>query len=74
MFHISGEKEIKEGKVTDVYFQRTLEILKAKEVNPRVRAEFVAKDLPEEWSWAVLTGLEEVVFQCNKFILEVALL
>lgn len=61
MFHIAGEKEIKEGEVTDVYFQRTLEILKKKDINPIVRAEFVAKDLPDEWSWAVLAGLEEVV-------------
>ncbi|BDZ67083.1 nicotinate phosphoribosyltransferase [Methanobacterium ferruginis] len=60
MFHIAEEKEIMEGNVTDVYFQRTLEILKNKNINPKVRAEFVAKDLPGEWSWAVLAGLEEV--------------
>ncbi len=60
MFHIAGEDEIKKGEVTDVYFQRTLEILEKKDINPKVRAEFVAKNLPDEWSWAVLTGLEEV--------------
>jgi len=60
MFHIAEEKEIMEGNVTDVYFQRTLEILKNKSINPKVRAEFVAKSLPAEWSWAVLAGLEEV--------------
>ncbi|MCC7550261.1 MAG: nicotinate phosphoribosyltransferase [Methanobacterium sp.] len=60
MFHIAEEKEIMEGNVTDVYFQRTLEILKNKNINPKVRAEFVAKGLPSEWSWAVLAGLEEV--------------
>lgn len=60
MFHIAGEKEIKEGKVTDVYFQRTLEILEKKGINPWVKAEFVAKSLPDEWSWAVLAGLDEV--------------
>ena len=60
MFHVAGEKEIKAGKVTDVYFQRTLEILKTKGINPRVKAEFVAKSLPDEWSWAVLTGLDEI--------------
>ncbi len=47
MFHVAGEKEIKEGKVTDVYFQRTLQILKEKRVNPLVKAEFVAKSLPD---------------------------
>jgi nicotinate phosphoribosyltransferase len=60
MFHVAGEDEVKKGDVADVYFQRTLEILKKKDVNPKVRAEFVAKDLPGEWPWAVLTGLEEV--------------
>lgn len=60
MFHIAEEKEIIEGKVTDVYFQRTLEILNKKDINPTVKAEFVVKNLPEEWSWAVLAGLEEV--------------
>ena len=60
MFHIAGEKEIKEGKVTDVYFQRTLEILKKKGINPKVKAEFVAKSLPDQWPWAVLAGLDEV--------------
>ena len=61
MFHIAREREIKEGEVTDVYFQRTLEILKNKNINPKVKAEFVAKSLPDEWSWAVLAGLEEVL-------------
>jgi nicotinate phosphoribosyltransferase len=65
MFHIASKQEIKEGKITDVYFQRTLEILKTKGVNPRVRAEFVAKDLPDNWSWAVLAGLDEVVLLLN---------
>lgn len=60
MFHIAEEKDILEGRITDVYFQRTLEILKKKDVNPWVKAEFVAKNLPLEWSWAVLAGLEEV--------------
>jgi nicotinate phosphoribosyltransferase len=46
MFHIAEEKEIMEGNVTDVYFQRTLEILKNKNINPKVRAEFAANALP----------------------------
>jgi nicotinate phosphoribosyltransferase len=62
MFHIAEEKEILEGKITDVYFDRTLHILKNKKINPKVKAELVAKSLPEEWSWAVLAGLEEVVY------------
>lgn len=30
MFHTAHPKEIIEGKITDVYFERTLKILKAK--------------------------------------------
>lgn len=60
MFHIAEEKEILEGKTTDMYFERTLKILKNKKINCRVKAEFVTKNLPDEWSWAVLAGLEEV--------------
>jgi len=62
MFHVAGEKEIREGKVTDVYFQRTLQILEKKGINPWVKAEFVAKSLPDECSWAVLAGLDEVAY------------
>ncbi|BDZ69911.1 nicotinate phosphoribosyltransferase [Methanobacterium petrolearium] len=60
MFHVAEEKEIMKGDITDVYFQRTLEILKNKDINPKIRAEFAAKTLPGECSWAVLAGLEEV--------------
>lgn len=71
MFHIAGEKEILDGKITDVYFKRTLEILKEKDINCKVKAEFVAKDLPDEWEWAVLAGLEEVFHLLNKLPLKV---
>jgi len=71
MFHMAGEKEILEGKITDVYFNRTLQILKEKGINPWVKAEFVAKSLPEEWSWAVLAGLEEIVHLLKDLPVEV---
>jgi len=61
MFHIAEEKEILDGNVTDIYFNRTLKILKQKDINPKVKAEFVAKNLPDDYKWAVLTGLEEVI-------------
>lgn len=60
MFQVAAEKDILEGKVTDVYFTRTLQILKSEHINCRVKAEFVAKKLPEDWSWGTLAGLEEV--------------
>jgi nicotinate phosphoribosyltransferase len=62
MFHMAQEKEIIEGKITDVYFERTLQILKEKNINCKVKTEFVAKALPQELSWAVFAGLEEVLY------------
>ncbi len=61
MFHVADPKDILDGKITDVYFDRTLKILKAKGINPLVRAEFIAKSLPDNWRWAVFAGLEEVM-------------
>lgn len=60
MFHTADTKDILEGKITDVYFERTLRILKSKGINPVVKAEFIAKSLPDNWRWAVLAGMEEV--------------
>jgi nicotinate phosphoribosyltransferase len=61
MFHCADPKEIKAGKVTDAYFPRTLEILKSKKIDARVKAEFVAKGLPQGWPWGILAGIEECV-------------
>src|SRR3990170_3257995 len=59
MFFTADPKDILEGKVTDVYFERTLKILRAKNINPVVKAEFIAKGLPNDWRWALFTGIEE---------------
>ena len=61
MFHCADAEEIKSGKVTDAYFPRTLEILKSKKIDARVKAEFVAKGLPHGWPWGILAGIEECV-------------
>lgn len=58
-FHTASDAEIQAGKITDVYFERTLEVLKAKGIRKRVRAEFVAKKLPGGDQCAVLAGIEE---------------
>lgn len=71
MFHIAEEKEILDGNVTDVYFNRTLRILKQKDINCKVKAEFVAKSLPDGHEWAVLTGLEEVINLLKKLPVKV---
>ncbi|MEW6419736.1 MAG: nicotinate phosphoribosyltransferase [Nitrospirota bacterium] len=62
MFHTADPKDIISGMITDVYFERTLKILKAKGVNPVVKAEFIAKSLPEDWPWAISAGLEEAMY------------
>ncbi len=61
MLHSASEKDVKEGKIADVYFTRTLEILKAKKIDKWVKAEFTAKKLPCGWPWGVLAGVEECV-------------
>jgi len=59
LIHTATWKDIKNGLVTDVYFERTQSILKAKGINVPVRVEFVARRFPQEWPWAVLAGVEE---------------
>ncbi len=59
MFHTATEEEIKAGKITDVYFDRTMEILNTKGIEKEVVAEVRAKGLPKSWGWAVLAGVEE---------------
>jgi nicotinate phosphoribosyltransferase len=60
MFHTASQEDIKRGDITDVYFKHTLEVLKAKGIKKRVRAEFTVKSLPNGWDWGILAGLEEV--------------
>ena len=62
MFHTADPKDVIDGRITDVYFERTLKILKAKKINPVVKAEFIAKSLPENWLWAIFAGLEEAIY------------
>lgn len=62
MFHSADPQDILKGKITDVYFERTLRILKAKGINPVVKAEFFAKTFPEDWPWAVFAGLDEAMY------------
>ena len=58
-FHTASDAEIKAGEVSDVYFQRTVEILTARGDRKRVKAEVYLKSLPEDWHWGVLAGIEE---------------
>src|SRR5213083_2662471 len=61
-FYIATSEEIKAGKTTDVYFLRTLDILKkAGKERTSVVAEVTAGNLPNEWPWGVFCGVEEAV-------------
>lgn len=62
MFHIASDEEIKSGKTTDIYFQRTVEILESANINKRVVMEVRAKKFPHDWPWGVLTGIEEAAY------------
>jgi nicotinate phosphoribosyltransferase len=60
LFHTASDADIKSGQVTDVYFLRTLEILRQKGIAKRAVAEIVLKSFPGGWGWGVLAGIEEV--------------
>ena len=59
MLHTASAEQIRDGLVTDVYFERAEKILRAKGIDKEVRAEFIAKGLPANWSWSVFAGVEE---------------
>ncbi|WP_333639273.1 nicotinate phosphoribosyltransferase [Pyrobaculum aerophilum] len=62
MLHVATPSEILSGRTTDVYFTRTVEVLKKAGLGDvRVRAEFHVSSLPKGYKWAVFTGLKEVV-------------
>ncbi len=58
-FFTADFDEIRSGKVTDVYFERTNRVLDAKKIRKRVRMEVISKSLPS--GWAVFAGLEEIL-------------
>jgi nicotinate phosphoribosyltransferase len=59
-FYQAEVDEIRSGRTTDVYFQRTVQIIEEAGLDREVRAEFSVKRLPGGMPWAVFTGLEEV--------------
>lgn len=60
-FHVASYESVKQGKVTDVYFERAVKALESKGINPLVSMEIRAYSLPRERPWAVFTGLEEAL-------------
>ncbi|MEM0198975.1 MAG: nicotinate phosphoribosyltransferase [Desulfurococcaceae archaeon] len=60
--YIASEEDILNGVVTDIYFTRTVKILKAKGIRKKVRMEFHVHKLPKGYEWAVFAGLEEALY------------
>ncbi|TAK34230.1 MAG: nicotinate phosphoribosyltransferase [Chloroflexota bacterium] len=58
--HTASLQQILAGEVTDIYFERSVQILKAKQLDKRVRAEVIAKVFPNNWPWGILAGVEEL--------------
>ena len=61
-FNVASDEEIKEGKTTDIYFVRTMEVLRARGLDKtEVVAEVTAGSLPDGWRWGILCGIDEVI-------------
>jgi len=56
---MASPDDIKNGKVTDIYFKRSETILKSLNRDVEVKAEVFLKKLPNNYSWGVLSGIEE---------------
>lgn len=59
MKYFADKTDITKGKLTDVYFQRTINILKKMGVDPYVKMEIACEHFPSEYGWAIFCGLEE---------------
>ena len=60
-FYIATEDEILSGKVTDIYFARTREVLeKSGKSDRKAYAEIHAYNFPRGYSWAIAAGIAEV--------------
>jgi len=61
LFHTATDEDIKKGRTTDVYFQRTKKVLKAKGRDGlHVVTEVTTGSAPDNHSWGLLCGVEEV--------------
>jgi nicotinate phosphoribosyltransferase len=61
MFQIAEPDDIKAGRITDIYFLRTVEVLARRGIRTSALGEVVLKDFPQSWRWGIFAGLEEVV-------------
>ncbi len=61
-FYIADPDDIKKGRTTDIYFMRTVEVLK-KDGKDKVHVdmEITTNKLPYGFSWGILSGVNEVI-------------
>src|SRR5256712_2232500 len=61
-FYVATPEEIRSGQTSDIYFFRTLDVLKkAGKHRTRVLMETTVQTLPDAWPWAVFSGVAEAV-------------
>ncbi|HTD81284.1 MAG TPA: nicotinate phosphoribosyltransferase [Thermoplasmata archaeon] len=61
-FYVATPEEIRSGQTSDIYFFRTLDVLKkAGKHRTKVLMETTVQALPDAWPWAVFSGVEEAV-------------
>jgi nicotinate phosphoribosyltransferase len=71
MFHVASTEDILQGKVTDVYFTNVVKTLNYLGINPHVAAEVRAGSFPDNWKWAIFSGLEESLNLLQKHKIDV---
>lgn len=60
IFFVASDEEIKNGKTTDIYFERTEDILRKMDISKSVAAEVTCGGIPNSWPWGILLGTEDV--------------
>ncbi len=58
---LATEEEIRSGKTTDIYFERTRQILETLGVHRRVTVDVKTSGLPEGYPWGVLAGMDDAL-------------
>ncbi len=61
MFFTADDDEIKNGKVTDIYFKRSEQILRELGKDKQVKAEIFLKKFPSSYQWGILAGIQESI-------------
>jgi nicotinate phosphoribosyltransferase len=58
--HIASWEDILKGEVSDIYFERSIEVIRKKNKDKYVVAEVKASNLPKGYKFGVLAGVEEL--------------